>query len=102
VFLLILFFASVWGSLAADNVSAPRLDPRISIHEGFVAEKTCATCHGDQAAAFAKSHHVKRQTTAPSAVISTMPALKRHSRDSEGSSATRTRRGSSEAVRSPE
>ncbi len=35
-------------------------DPLISVHDGFVDEKTCASCHADQAAAFAKSHHARR------------------------------------------
>ncbi|WP_410001217.1 tetratricopeptide repeat protein [Rhizobium leguminosarum] len=51
-------------SLASDALSTPAADPRISIHEGFVDEKTCASCHADQAAAFSKSHHAKAMALA--------------------------------------
>lgn len=40
------------------------LDDRISIHDGFVDEKTCVSCHASQAAAFATSHHAKAMTVA--------------------------------------
>ncbi|KAF5884768.1 MULTISPECIES: tetratricopeptide repeat protein [Rhizobium] len=59
---LVLSFAK--HSLASDALSTPAADPRISIHEGFVDEKTCASCHADQAAAFSKSHHAKAMALA--------------------------------------
>lgn len=40
VVLLFLLLASTGRSLAIDNVSTPAPDPRISICEGFVDEKT--------------------------------------------------------------
>ncbi|MBY3243517.1 tetratricopeptide repeat protein [Rhizobium laguerreae] len=59
---LVLSFAK--HSLASDALSRPAADPRISIHEGFVDEKKCASCHADQAAAFSKSHHAKAMALA--------------------------------------
>jgi predicted CXXCH cytochrome family protein len=41
----------------------------MSVHEGFVDEKTCASCHGDQAAAFAKSHHAKAMALADESTV---------------------------------
>ncbi|TCU14662.1 tetratricopeptide repeat protein [Rhizobium sullae] len=64
ILLLLVLLASTGGSLATDDVAIPVPDPRISIHEGFVDEKTCASCHGDQAAAFAKSDHAKAMALA--------------------------------------
>ncbi|MBY3068480.1 tetratricopeptide repeat protein [Rhizobium laguerreae] len=62
--LLFLVFSFAKHSLASDALSRPAADPRISIHEGFVDEKTCASCHADQAAAFSKSHHAKAMALA--------------------------------------
>ncbi|MBY3168756.1 cytochrome c3 family protein [Rhizobium laguerreae] len=62
--LLFLLLAFAGHSLASDALSRPAADPRISIHEGFVDEKTCASCHADQAAAFSKSHHAKAMALA--------------------------------------
>lgn len=39
-------------------------DPQVRIHDGFVDERTCSSCHADQAAAFAKSHHARAMTVA--------------------------------------
>ncbi|WP_341488041.1 tetratricopeptide repeat protein [Pararhizobium sp. A13] len=39
-------------------------DPLISRHDGFVDEKRCASCHTDQASAFAKSNHAKAMAVA--------------------------------------
>nr|WP_246813141.1 tetratricopeptide repeat protein [Rhizobium changzhiense] len=50
--------------VAAETAPPAAADRRISIHDGFVDEKTCASCHGDQAAAFAKSHHAKAMAIA--------------------------------------
>ncbi|PSH61438.1 hypothetical protein CU102_26985 [Phyllobacterium brassicacearum] len=44
-------------AVAAETAHAA--DSLISIHDGFVNETKCASCHADQAAAFAKSHHAK-------------------------------------------
>jgi predicted CXXCH cytochrome family protein len=51
-------------SIAAEEISTPAADPRISIQEGFVDERTCASCHADQAAAFSNSHHAKAMALA--------------------------------------
>lgn len=47
---------------AADAGSDP--DPLISLHDGFADEGTCASCHADQVAAFAQSHHAKAMAVA--------------------------------------
>ncbi|KRB56609.1 hypothetical protein ASE04_28870 [Rhizobium sp. Root708] len=65
VFLFFLLLAS--ASLATDSTPAP--DPQISIHQDFVDEKTCASCHADQAAAFAKSHHAKAMAMADEGTV---------------------------------
>ncbi|MGO8015863.1 multiheme c-type cytochrome [Rhizobium leguminosarum] len=62
--LLFLLLAFTGHSLASDALSTPAGDPLISIHEGFVDERTCAACHADQAAAFSKSHHAKAMALA--------------------------------------
>ncbi|MGB8293444.1 tetratricopeptide repeat protein [Rhizobium ruizarguesonis] len=62
--LLFLLLAPAGRSLATDDISTSGADPQISIHEGFVDERTCASCHADQAAAFSKSHHAKAMALA--------------------------------------
>jgi len=62
--LLFLLLAFAGHSLARDPLSTPAADPRIAIHEGFVDERTCSSCHADQAAAFSKSHHAKAMALA--------------------------------------
>lgn len=42
---------------AAEPAPATSVDPQISIHDGFVDEKVCSSCHADQEAAFATSNH---------------------------------------------
>ncbi|MCM5693008.1 cytochrome c family protein, partial [Sinorhizobium meliloti] len=49
---------------AAETAPPSAADPLIAPHEGFVDEKTCTSCHADQAAAFAKSHHAKAMAIA--------------------------------------
>jgi len=49
---------------AAETAPAAPTDPLISIHDGFVDEKVCSSCHADQAAAFAKSNHSKAMALA--------------------------------------
>ncbi|WP_082566470.1 tetratricopeptide repeat protein [Ensifer sp. Root954] len=44
---------------AAETSPPPATDPLVARHDGFVDEKTCTSCHTEQAAAFAKSHHAK-------------------------------------------
>jgi predicted CXXCH cytochrome family protein len=54
------------------NAGPPRLtahDPLIDIHEGFVPEETCVSCHSDAAAAFAKSHHAKAMALASASTV---------------------------------
>ncbi|MBY5357171.1 tetratricopeptide repeat protein [Rhizobium leguminosarum] len=62
--LLFLLLAPAGRSLATDDISTSRADPQISIHEGFVDERTCTSCHADRAAAFSKSHHAKAMALA--------------------------------------
>ncbi|MDR9772774.1 multiheme c-type cytochrome [Rhizobium hidalgonense] len=62
--LLFLLLAPAGRSLATDDISTSGADPRIAIHEGFVDEGTCASCHADQAAAFSNSHHAKAMALA--------------------------------------
>ncbi|WP_158527457.1 hypothetical protein, partial [Sinorhizobium meliloti] len=54
LFGVLLAFAAPVG--AAETVPPSAADPLIAVHDGFVDEKTCSSCHADQAAAFAKSH----------------------------------------------
>ncbi|WP_434156542.1 cytochrome c3 family protein (plasmid) [Sinorhizobium meliloti] len=57
--------AALTGSVAAsEKFKTTMADPLIAVHDGFVDEKTCSSCHADQAAAFAKSHHAKAMTVA--------------------------------------
>ena len=62
-FLLGALVASAGQNVAAEDTPTPA-DPRISIHDGFVDEKKCASCHADQAAAFSTSHHAKAMSLA--------------------------------------
>ncbi|TBF25723.1 tetratricopeptide repeat protein (plasmid) [Rhizobium leguminosarum] len=62
--LLFLLLAPAGRSLATDDISTSGADPQISIHAGFVDERTCSACHADQAAAFSKSHHAKAMALA--------------------------------------
>ncbi|QKK20422.1 multiheme c-type cytochrome [Rhizobium indicum] len=62
--LLFLLLAFAGHSLASDALSPTTADPRISIHDGFVDERTCSACHADQVAAFSKSHHAKAMALA--------------------------------------
>jgi len=54
----------LFAGQAAAAEKTPAADPLISIHDGFVDDKKCASCHADQAAAFAKSHHAKSMALA--------------------------------------
>ncbi|PDT29603.1 hypothetical protein CO660_11895 [Rhizobium sp. L9] len=67
--LLLLLLAFSGHSLAKDDISTSGADPQISIHEGFVDERTCASCHADQAAAFSKSHHAKAMALADDGAV---------------------------------
>ncbi|TIN48642.1 MAG: hypothetical protein E5Y32_03790 [Mesorhizobium sp.] len=68
--LALAFFAtfSISGNASAVETSPP-IDPQISIHNGFVDEKRCASCHTDQAAAFAKSNHAKAMAAADDGTV---------------------------------
>ncbi|WP_457302061.1 multiheme c-type cytochrome, partial [Phyllobacterium sp. P5_D12] len=59
---VLLAFAGL--AVAAEKVPTPPADPRISIHDGFVDETKCASCHANQTAAFAKSNHAKAMAIA--------------------------------------
>jgi predicted CXXCH cytochrome family protein len=56
--------AFVEQAVTAETVPALHADPIISIHEGFVDENVCTSCHADEAAAFAKSNHAKAMAIA--------------------------------------
>jgi predicted CXXCH cytochrome family protein len=66
---------SICGLLAfplyahAENVPTAAVDPLISIHDGFVDEKKCASCHASEAKAFAKSNHAKAMALAGDATV---------------------------------
>ncbi|RFB84812.1 hypothetical protein B5K11_32265 [Rhizobium leguminosarum bv. trifolii] len=62
--LLFLLLAFAGQSLASEIFSTPAADPQISIREAFADERTCASCHANQAAAFSKSHHAKAMALA--------------------------------------
>ncbi len=64
MFLCLCLLAISTGSVIAAEAHAPSLDSRIRIHDGFVDEKTCSSCHADQAAAFATSHHANAMALA--------------------------------------
>lgn len=66
VLLMILFLGR---SAFADTVPASSPDPRISIHNGFVDETACASCHQDQAAAFKRSHHANAMALANDSTV---------------------------------
>jgi predicted CXXCH cytochrome family protein len=63
-FSLTFLLVFVGQAIAAENVPASNTDSLISIHEGFVDEKTCTLCHSNEAAAFAKSNHAKAMAIA--------------------------------------
>jgi predicted CXXCH cytochrome family protein len=52
------------GHLSAAEAGLSNADPQIVIHDGFVDEKKCSSCHADQTAAFAKSNHAKAMAVA--------------------------------------
>lgn len=52
------------AAIAAERAVPARPDPQMKIHDGFVDEKTCSSCHADQAAAFATSHHARAMAVA--------------------------------------
>jgi hypothetical protein len=65
---------SDWARVAVANGQrrssrSPAHDRPIDIHEGFAPEETCISCHGDEAAAFAKSDHAKAMTLARAATL---------------------------------
>lgn len=66
--LLLGALAAAGQSFAAENAPTPA-DPRITIHDGYVDEKKCGSCHADQAAAFAKSHHAKAMALADDTTV---------------------------------
>nr|WP_274629022.1 multiheme c-type cytochrome [Mesorhizobium shangrilense] len=57
------------GYVSATETSPHVSDPQIAVHDGFVDEKKCATCHEKQAAAFAKSHHAKAMAVADETTV---------------------------------
>ena len=66
---IFLLLASVGQAAAAEGSPAPIADPLISIHDGFVDERTCASCHANQAAAFAKSNHAEAMALATDSTV---------------------------------
>jgi predicted CXXCH cytochrome family protein len=63
-FSLYVLLAFVEQAVAAETIPASHADPMISIHEGFVDENVCTSCHANEAAAFAKSNHAKAMAIA--------------------------------------
>ncbi|MCX7303732.1 MAG: multiheme c-type cytochrome [Hyphomicrobiales bacterium] len=59
-----LLFQALARAEAAEISPHPSVDPQVSIHEGFVEEKVCSSCHAGQAEAFAKSNHAKAMALA--------------------------------------
>ncbi len=57
------------GQAAAAEGATAFVDPQIAIHDGFVDEKKCASCHADQAAAFAKSNHARAMAVADDSTV---------------------------------
>ena len=64
-----LLLTHIGQATAAEDARASVADPQISIHDGFVDEKKCASCHADQAAAFAKSNHAKAMAVADDSTV---------------------------------
>ncbi len=60
----------VWGvaafglSAAAEGLTPVGADPQIASHPAYVEETACSSCHADQAAAFATSHHAQAMALA--------------------------------------
>ncbi len=52
------------GTAAAAEARKTPADPLIAIHDGFADEKTCSSCHAEQAVAFATSHHARAMAVA--------------------------------------
>src|SRR5688572_16901120 len=57
------------GQAAAAEGATAFADPQIAIHDGFVDEKKCTSCHADQAAAFAKSNHARAMAVADDSTV---------------------------------
>ncbi|MDX2385830.1 tetratricopeptide repeat protein [Sinorhizobium medicae] len=55
---------TLFGTAAAAEERKAPGDPLIAIHDGFADEKTCSSCHAEQAAAFAASHHARAMAVA--------------------------------------
>ncbi|MBW9115483.1 hypothetical protein JNB88_17710 [Rhizobium cauense] len=49
--------------------SAPAYDSRVKIHDGYVDEKACGSCHRDQAEAFKGSHHANAMAVADATTV---------------------------------
>ncbi|SIT55522.1 Tetratricopeptide TPR_2 repeat protein [Mesorhizobium prunaredense] len=60
---------SISGHASAAETSLPAPDPQIAIHDGFVDEKKCASCHADQVAAFVKSNHARAMAVADDSTV---------------------------------
>ena len=69
VLLMLLLLVPLGSAVAEEAAAAVANDPLISIHDGFVDEKKCASCHADQAAAFAKSNHAKAVAVADDSTV---------------------------------
>jgi predicted CXXCH cytochrome family protein len=57
------------GHEAAAETGLSPADPQITIHDGFIDEKRCASCHAEQAAAFTKSNHAKAMAVADAKTV---------------------------------
>lgn len=63
---IVLLLALLFSQMAAADEGR---DPLTFVHDGFADEGTCATCHADQAGAFAKSHHAKAMSLADETTV---------------------------------
>lgn len=63
---VVLMLAFSERNTLADAIS---VDPRVKIHEGYVDEKACGSCHRDQAEAFKASHHANAMAVADGTTV---------------------------------
>src|SRR5688572_854837 len=65
----LLLLMQVGQAAASEDTQASVADPQIAIHEGFVDEKRCVSCHAGEAEAFAKSNHAKAMAVADDSTV---------------------------------
>jgi predicted CXXCH cytochrome family protein len=65
----LLLLMQVGQAAASEDTQASVADPQIAIHDGFVDEKRCVSCHAGEAEAFAKSNHAKAMAVADDSTV---------------------------------